>query len=873
MIELLHIDDNKDDHFLFTHQIKRIADDISLTWASSAADALEKIAHKKFDCLLCDYHMPKTNGLDLLRELRQRGVKTPFIFYTNEKNRQLAREAFRYGADDYFSKDIYTALFERLEHSIRSHAEKAKQLRTLYQLQREQHTFFELTLGLMVIAKFDGTIERVNAGWTELLGYTESELIGANFLDFVHKDDIEATKREANIISKGQKTHSFVNRYKHKDGNYRTFRWSSVPLLESGSIYATATDITEEQQLIKELEESREKNSRIIENSPGVFFQFKVSEDGSFSIPFISNKIFDLTLYSAKQIQDDFSLLINLLPEEKIDEFIKGIESANQLVRDNDGALSKEELKYESIFPFRRQDEYRIWHSRSAPDLQDDGSIIWEGFITDITEKYRAEERLRENELKFRTYVEKSIDIFYELDSEGNFRYVSPNCQKHFGYTAEELISLNIVDVFEPDNCSDLQFFMQNLVNDLSAREPMDLLVKHKNGSRIWISNSITPLHKVEDGSTSYLGVARNIDARKKTRLELERSEQRYKVLVEGIDEGIDIVSESEDILFMNQKGAEIFDSTPNKIVGRNLSEFTDETSWEQIRRQTGNALRGNSSRYAVDIISAKGIRKTVEVITSLMSLPGDNEKIILGAFQDVTERIQRERRLRELNKELETFTYTVSHDLKAPLRQLVGFGNLLNDHCSDQLDPEALNLLENIMGCASDASRIVDDLLQLSRAQKNDIRKSELDVSSLVNEIFNRQMIDYQDSNFSISVEEELFASADKGLLRQALENLISNAVKYSAFRDKPEISFSAATSTDSAQTFMLEDNGEGFAPEKTEKIFQPFVRLRTQAKVEGTGIGLATVKRIIERHGGKVWAESEIGKGSRFYFSLPYN
>lgn len=227
----------------------------------------------------------------------------------------------------------------------------------------------------------------------------------------------------------------------------------------------------------------------------------------------------------------------------------------------------------------------------------------------------------------------------------------------------------------------------------------------------------------------------------------------------------------------------------------------------------------------------------------------------------------ERTHKLELLNKELEAFNYSVSHDLRAPLRGIDGFSSALQNEYEDVLDETATHYLSRVRAGAQRMGELIDDLLDLSRLSRSELRLSEVNLTQLVQNITQRLIDQEPEREFRLEIAPNLSLVADKRLLTIALENLLGNALKFTNKRETTHIKF--GRSDDGA--YFLRDNGVGFDMKFANKLFIPFQRLHTASEFKGSGIGLATVQRIINRHGGRLWADSELGKGTSFYFTLP--
>lgn len=262
-----------------------------------------------------------------------------------------------------------------------------------------------------------------------------------------------------------------------------------------------------------------------------------------------------------------------------------------------------------------------------------------------------------------------------------------------------------------------------------------------------------------------------------------------------------------------------------------------------------------------------------VALLTKKIADRHREQRELMNLNEELDRRVkERTAQLDAANKELEAFSYSVAHDLRGPLQQLSGFVELLQKREAEFLHEEGVRYLEHINQSVWGMSRLIDDLLDFSRAERVDLQKSMVNLEALVAEVRHdlRHMTDGREISWKLGLLPPVYA--DRAILRVAVVNLLSNAIKFSRGRRPPEIEVGAEVQNKSVVVFVR-DNGVGFDMQKADKLFEVFQRLHSKYEFEGHGIGLANVQRIVHRHGGRTWAESSVGKGATFWFSLPRN
>jgi two-component system, sensor histidine kinase and response regulator len=313
------------------------------------------------------------------------------------------------------------------------------------------------------------------------------------------------------------------------------------------------------------------------------------------------------------------------------------------------------------------------------------------------------------------------------------------------------------------------------------------------------------------------------------------------------------------DIMMPDMNGTEVLEDLRNNVSTR-LIPFIFMTALSGRHN-----IRTGMDLGADDYITKPFTR--VELIKTVTTRLKKSENI-----RELTDTKAQERtaKLNFTNRELEAFNYSVSHDLHAPLRALNGYANMLTEDYADLLDSEGKRMLKAIIEQSKKMGDLIDDLLTFSRISTNEIKISAIDMHDLAYDVFNDLAADQDKAKIDFRISEMENTYGDTPMIKQVWVNLISNAIKYTSKITIPVIEI-GSTNTETETVFYIKDNGAGFDMEYYDKLFSVFKRLHSARQFEGNGVGLAIVQRIIQRHQGRVWAESEINKGATFYFALP--
>lgn len=532
---------------------------------------------------------------------------------------------------------------------------------------------------------------------------------------------------------------------------------------------------------------------------------------------------------------------------------------------------------------------------------QVNGEHLFISFLRDVTRRKKAEEEVRLlnatleqrvlerteqlnlSEEKYRTLFESNPMPLWVLDVETlMFIDVNESALEHYGYSREEFLGMSSVDLRPEEERSRYL----NLTRKPKGTENMGVW-KHckKDGTIIYAE---VRAHEILfEGRKARLILANDVTERTRVLKELQRSEARFRRIFDSKMTGFIFwdergkITEAND-LFLEMVGYSRDDLREGRM---RLNALTPPEYLEADALALGQIrLHGVCDPYEKEYIRKDGTTIPVMIgaaniddspsvsgVTCIMDISQRKkmEEEILGLNRSLEERIeQRTLALAEVNKELESFSYSVSHDLRAPLRAIHGYSEMLHEDFGEMLDGEGRRLLNNIKFNARRMGQLVDDLLAFSRMGKRALTASETNLDRVVDDVLQNLRAE-ETTRAKITVRPLGTARADASMLRQAFQNLISNALKYSSKHDRPEVEI-GMDEIDGVRTYFVRDNGAGFDMAYYNKLFGVFQRLHGEDEFEGTGVGLAIVQRIIHRHGGKIWAEGKVGEGAVFYFTL---
>ncbi|MCX6199436.1 MAG: PAS domain S-box protein [Bacteroidetes bacterium] len=513
-----------------------------------------------------------------------------------------------------------------------------------------------------------------------------------------------------------------------------------------------------------------------------------------------------------------------------------------------------------------------------------------------------AEEKLVQSEEHQRALIENVTDAIILINENSETVYQSPSAKRITGFSLEDVKGRPFFEFVHPDDLKSCIDFFQQVFREPGVPKQNQYRILHKQGHYIWIEGTIINLFH-NDSIKAFVVNYRDITERKQSEQsiislneELTIANQQQSSILNALPANITLLDRAGTIIAVNESWKKFGDENnlqgSQYCVGDNYiavcQKATGAEKYEAdlMAAGTQQVLNGTLPEFAMEYpchspttkrwfrVEVRPLLEKKQSGVVIMHINITERKMAEIAIQELNENLElrvteRTTELTEANKALEAFSYSVSHDLRAPVRAVTSFTKIIQKEYGAGFDADCNELFEHIETSSKRMNAIIDDLLNLAKYEKEKLRLAPLDMSKLVKNIWDN--ISFSTSHKAILQLADLpLANADESMIEQVLVNLISNAVKYSSKKEKPMV-IVGYEKADVTITFFVKDNGAGFDMKNYNRLFGAFQRLHGTSEFEGTGVGLHLVKRIVERHGGAVWAESKIDEGATFYFTLP--
>ncbi|MDO9107109.1 MAG: PAS domain S-box protein [Methylovulum sp.] len=750
-------------------------------------------------------------------------------------------------------------------------------------------TFEQAAMGIALLTP-DGRWLRANQKLCDMVGYSHAELLTKTFQDITHPDDLDIDLTYVGQILAGEiQTYAMEKRYLHKGGDivWINLTVSLVRQSDGSPDYFIA--------MIEDIHRRKLAETALKERDDTLAQAQRIAHIGSWvhslSGPIIwSDETYRLYGVSRDSFTPTVESLLGLLhPEDR--------PAMQAWIHDCADGLLPNDLEYRCLLP-----DGNIRYLLRKGGLKRDAeqkAVYIAGTVQDITERKQAEEAVLENKLKLEAALASMTDAVFISDTAGqfiNFNDAFATFHKFANKTecARTLAEYpKILDVFMADG-TPLPLEQWAVPRALRGEtvNHAEYALRRKDTGATWVgSYNFAPIRNKDGAIVGSVVTARDITERKQAEQALRESEERLAGIIDSAMDAVISVDEQQQIQLFNPAAGQVFGLEPAEAIGRPVTQFMPErfrdAHADHIRHfaQTGITTRRMGVLGEVRGVRSNGEEFPIEASISQTTVA--NSKLFTVILRDITERIRSQQEIQLLNagleqrvaertaelstanRELDSFAYAVSHDLRAPLRAMSGFSQALQEDYGEQLQGEAQVYLEQIKLASAKMNELVDGLLTLSRSTRGELHLDDIDLSALSRRLLGELQQSDPGRQVSVQVETGLAAQGDARMVEVALYNLLGNAWKYTAHAATPRIHV-YAEQRDGARYFCIADNGAGFDMAHASRLFQPFQRLHRQDEFPGIGIGLATVQRIVHRHGGSIEASGKPGAGAVFRFTL---
>lgn len=752
--------------------------------------------------------------------------------------------------------------------------------------QRFRAIFNQAAVGIGRVG-LDGQWLVVNQKLCDIVGYSREELLERTFQEVTHPDDLNANLEcyRRMLVGKAQ-TCSLQKRYLRKDGSHvwvnLTVSVVKQPASEQKYFITVVEDISDRRRAQEELQCSQAMLQLVIDNIPQLIFW----KDRN-------------SVYQGCNRQ--FALVAGLSkPEEiagKTDYDLPWRKSQADWFRQWDARVmetNKPEYRVIEIQP--QVNGKQIWaHTNKIPLHDPQGNVVGVlGTSLDITERKQAEKALQHSEEQLRLALRASRMGSWDWNVLSNRVTWSDTLELIFGL-APGSFEGSFEDFLKCVHPEDCEFVTQLVADTLEQKKEREIDYEYRvvwsDGTVHWIAAKGQCFYDEMGQPIRMIGICLDITERKQTEQALRDALQKLSFHVENSPLAVMEWNHEFRLQRWSQQAETIFGWKAEEVLGKDWQnlQFVFEEDCKALNAQTCRLMDGSQpSNVCCHPNNTKsGAVIDCEWYNSALFDESGRLVSVLSLVQDITERKRAEQGIKQLNaeleyrvaertaqleaanKELEAFSYSVSHDLRAPLQSIDGFSQALLEWHSEQLDEQGKHYLQRICANSKKMEQLIDSLLALSRVTCSEMYCQSINLSAIVQAIAAELQEIQPERNTEFVIEEGLFVRGDERLLRILLENLLRNAWKYTSKHSQARIEF-GTLQQDGQLAYFIRDDGAGFDMTYADKLFGAFQRLHGNTDFPGTGVGLATCARIVRRHGGKIWAVAALEEGATFYFTL---
>jgi PAS domain S-box-containing protein len=745
------------------------------------------------------------------------------------------------------------------------------------------------SIGDGVVLLHQGNIAFANAELLRMLGYSWDEIEGTQFSGLLTSQSAElVSERDKRVVS-GEDVPPIFELdlliidggelpveakavrvdYEGRPSDLLTMRDISERQLQHGDEpcrgLGVTRDISDRERAEEALRESEEKFRTIFENANDEIIY--LDEFGT--VIDVNNRVEDIFGYKREE----------LVGKNFTDFDFVGPEALQDLIGQFSGALSGDTPSL-STFEATRKDGSTVSVELSGRLIQlgDEarGLLV---IVRDISDRKRAEEALHHSERYFRSLIENSTDAVYVLGIDGAIQYESPSVEHLYGYRQGEQVGKNPFEFVHPEDVPEVIEFINNVLANPDMAMSIECRTRSPEGGWHWVESVARNL--LDDPAVKGVVVnSRDTDERRRAEEIIRESEEKFRMIFDNASDAIVYMNSDGMVVDVNSRIEDFTGYSRDELVMTDLAKLDlfAPGELERMVQLFTEALEGKVTELLeVQLRHKDGHVVTLEVSTRPVEKIGEADGGFLTIVRDVSERKSAEESLARYaaelarsNTDLEQFAYVASHDLQEPLRMVQSYVQLLARRYKGKLDSDADDFIYYAVDGVTRMHELIEGLLAYSRVSTRGKEFEAIECEVVLDRVLANLQIAVEDSGAVVTHDPLPRVIADELQLTQVFQNLIANAIKFRG-EESPRVHVSAEE-REKEWVFSVRDNGIGFEPEHAERIFVIFQRLHCEEEYAGTGIGLALCRKIVERHGGHIWVESQPEAGSTFYFSIPF-
>lgn len=889
LLRVLNVEDSEDDTRLLMRELARSEYEIVHKRVETAEALSAALDQESWDILFCDFTLPRFSGQKALEIVRERDIDLPFIFVSGTIGEDVAVQAMKAGAHDYVLKNNLARLVPAMEREV-VEAKVRRQRRQAEEDMRVSEYKYRRLFEILGDAAFlidteTALIIDTNPQAEALLGRPRAEILG------MKEDQLYSPQggQQQRSASTGTLERRFEANVLRKD-------WRIVPVQVSVSklelhgrhvllaLFHDLTDRKQSEQTIQEqanlLELAHDAISvRSLDEKIGYWNKGAEKLYGWTAEEAIGGNFGEMAYEDSTSFEAAKAILmqtgrwsgeVHKLTKDRLEVVVA---SHWTLMRDSQGRPNSILVIDTDITEKKRMESQflRIQGLELVGTLADQTSSMHERF----------------NELV--AIVESSDDAIIGKTLEGIITSWNESARRLLGYDAVEIIGQPVSSLIPVDRLEEETDILARLRCGERIKH-FETVRRHKDGSLIEVSLSISPIRDQSGRIVGAAKIARDIGERKRAEEELKASLKEVIDLKAALDQHaiVAITDQRGKITYVNDKFCAISKYSREELIGKDHRIINSGYHPKELIRELWTTI-GQGKVWKGELKNKAKDGTFYWVDTTIVPFLNEENKPrqYVAIRADITERKQIEEQFRQLNadleqrvvgrtaeleaanKELEAFSYSVSHDLRAPLRAINGFASFVLEDFSSQLPEEGRRYLERVREGGKRMGELIDDLLAFSRLNRQPVNRQTINTVAVVRDILEELKPQQIGREIELCIGNLPPCEGDPTLIKQLWVNLLSNAIKYTRGR-KPAILEIGCAREDGENVYFIRDNGAGFDMQYVNKLFGVFQRLHRADEFEGTGVGLAIVQRVVHRHGGRVWAEAAVDRGATFYFSL---